>query len=243
MDVVSRFQQVVSSFAGGVDAGPARLPIRLTMGCVGVLPIIGAGLSLFSAPTMRIPIGASDATATAAERAQFTVAQGPCFHAHDTGTRVLATEPVIAQSWPLFHDLIVHTPIRGIVSSPLRDQLAGVGVLDLYLRRSEDVADLDLAEVDAIAKHITEALMEEEMFQNPRNGPLWDHGPLWLNNPAVTDRAYVLMAMGMVSVATGLILEDALAALRAHAYLVDRSLDETARDVVNRVLPASSFTQ
>jgi len=241
VDVVSRFQQVVSSFAGGADAGPARLPIRLTMGCVGVLPIIGAGLSLFSAPTMRIPIGASDATATAAERAQFTVAQGPCFHAHDTGTRVLATEPVIAQSWPLFHDLIVHTPIRGIVSSPLRDELAGVGVLDLYLRQSENVADLDLTEVDAIAQHITEELMAEEMFPSSRNGPLWD-GPLWLNNPAVTDRAYVLMAMGMVSVATGITLEDALAALRAHAYLVDRSLDETARDVVNRVLPAGSFT-
>lgn len=82
--------------------------------------------------------------------------------------------------------------------------------------------------------------MAEEMFPKFRDGPLWD-GPLWLDNPAVTDRAYVLMAMGMVSVASGLRLEDSLAALRAHAYLVDHTLDATARAVVNRVLPADAI--
>jgi len=106
-------------------------------------------------------------------------------------------------------------------------------------------------------------LMAEEMFPKFRDGPLWDgplwdgplwDGPLWLDNPAVTDRAYVLMAMGMVSVASGLRLEDSLAALRAHAYLVDHTLDATAhaylvdhtldataRAVVNRVLPADAI--
>ena len=69
------------------------MPIRLTKACVQVLPITGAGLSLFSAPTMRIPIGASDDTATAAERAQFTVAQGPCFDAHQTGGQVWPPKP------------------------------------------------------------------------------------------------------------------------------------------------------
>ena len=240
MDVVSRFQRVVSDLEDSPEAGAARLPIRLTMGCVQVLPIAGAGLSLFSAPTMRIPVGASDSVATAAERAQFTVAQGPCFAAHDTGARVVATERVLAQQWPMFYDLIVHTPVRGILACPLRDGLAGVGVLDLYVHRSEDLADIDLGEVDAITAQITDTLMAEQMFPNFRNGPLWD-GPLWLNNPAVHDRAYVLMAMGMVSVASGLRLDDSLASLRAHAYLVDQSLDAIARAVVNRVLPAAAI--
>lgn len=216
------------------------MPIRLTKACVRVLPITGAGLSLFSSPTMRIPVGASDPTATAAERAQFTVAEGPCFEAHDTGRRVVATEADIARRWPLYYDLITRTPVRGIVSCPLRDGLTGVGVLDLYVRRSQDVAGLALADVDAIADCITSALVTEEMFPNFRGGPLWD-GPLWLNNPAVTDRAYVLMAMGMVSVASGLRLEDSLAALRAHAFLVGHTLDATARAVVNRVLPAGAI--
>lgn len=44
---------------GSPEAGPARLPLRLTIGYFQVLPVAGAGLSLFSAPTMRIPVGAS----------------------------------------------------------------------------------------------------------------------------------------------------------------------------------------
>src|SRR6478752_5593515 len=68
------------------------------------------------------------------------------------------------------------------------------------------------------------------MFPNFRNGPPWD-GPLWLTIPTVTARAHVMMAMaiGMVSVATGLKLDDALAALRAHAYAVDRTVDSIDR--------------
>ena len=74
------------------------------------------------------------------------------------------------------------------------------------------------------------------MFVHFRNGPPWD-GPLWLTNPTVTARTYVMMAMGMISVATGLRLDDALAALRARAYAIDRTLDSIAWDIVNRNLP------
>jgi hypothetical protein len=79
------------------------------------------------------------------------------------------------------------------------------------------------------------------MFPNFRNGPPWD-GPLWLTNPTVTVRAHVMMAMGMVSVATGLRLDDALASLRAHAYAVDRTVDSIAQDTVHRNLSAASLS-
>jgi hypothetical protein len=240
MNAVERFQRALTCWEDSDEAGPARLPIRLTKACVQVLPVTGAGLSLFSAPTMRIPVGASDDTATAAERAQFTVAQGPCFDAHETGGQVVATETVIAQRWPLFHDLIMQTPIRGILSCPLRDGLSKVGVLDLYVQRSADLAGIDRAEIGAITAYITGALMQDDMFVNFRNGPPWD-GPLWLTNPTVTARTYVMMAMGMVTVATGLRLDDALAALRARAYAVDRTLDSIAQDIVHRNLPAASL--
>jgi len=108
----------------------------------------------------------------------------------------------------------------------------------LYFDRSASVTAVDAAEVDEIAAVITSALVREEMFPNFRNGPIWD-GPLWLNNPTVTARAYVMMAMGMVSVSSGLTLDDSLAALRAHAYAAGRTVDAIASDVVNRVLPTA----
>jgi hypothetical protein len=97
------------------------------------------------------------------------------------------------------------------------------------------------ADIGAITHQITAALMQDDMFPNFRNGPPWD-GPLWLTNPTVTARAYVLMAMGMVSVATGLRLDDSLAALRGHAYSVDRTLDSIAQDIVHGNLPAASLS-
>ena len=63
---------------------------------------------------------------------------------------MVATETVIAKRWPLFYDLIAQTPVRGILSCPLHDGLSRVGVLDLYVHRSEDLAGIDQAEIGAI---------------------------------------------------------------------------------------------
>jgi hypothetical protein len=94
--------------------------------------------------------------------------------------------------------------------------------------------------IGAIARYITAALMRDYMFPNFRNCPPWD-APQRLTNPTVTARAYVMMAMGMVSVATGLRLDDALAALRGHAYAADRTVDSIAQGIVHRDLPAASL--
>ena len=110
--------------------------------------------------------------------------------------------------------------------------------IDLYFDRFDGVTAINAAEVDEIAGIITPALVREEMFPNFRNGPIWN-GPLWLNNPTVTARAYVMMAMGMISVSSGLKLDDSLAALRAHAYAAGRTVDAIANDFVNRVLPTA----
>ena len=181
-------------------------------------------------------------TATIAERLQFTVAQGPCIDAHHTGQRVVVTEPVIAQRWPIFHDrLITQTPVRGIVAVPLGDGLHGIGALDLYCHRSVDVAAINPIDVDAIAGHITTTLVHEQLFPDLRNGPFWD-GPRWLNNPSITGRGYLLMAMGVTSVALALPLADALAILRAHAFAADRTADDTARDIVTGSLSPYRLT-
>ncbi len=239
--ITEEFRTAYAQLRERAVAGPELLPTRLAKACTRVLPIAGAGISMFTAPTMRIPIGASDDTATIAERLQFTVAQGPCIDAHHTGQRVVATEPVIAERWPVFHDrLITHTPVRGIVAVPLGDGLSGIGALDLYCHRSADVAAIDPADVDAIAGHIT-TLVHEQLFPDLRNGPFWD-GPRWLNNPSITGRGYVLMAMGVASVALALPLADALAILRAHAFAADRTVDDTAHDIVTGSLSPYRLT-
>jgi len=105
--------------------GSELVLVRLAKACVRVLPITGAGISIFTAATLRIPVGASDDVAAAAESLQFSTAQGPCFDAQRTGGLIVATEPVIARRWPVFHDrLISQTPVRGVVAAPLGDGLS-----------------------------------------------------------------------------------------------------------------------
>ncbi len=213
-------------------AGPELLPVRLARACVRVLPVTGAGVSIFTAPTMRIPVGASDDIAAAAERLQFSVAQGPCFDAQRMGRLIVATEPVIAKRWPVFHDRLVgETPVRGIIAIPLGEGPARLGALDLYCDRSDRVTNIDLFDVLSAAGYITEALVQAKLLPGLRSGSLWDRGR-WLGNPGVTDRSQVLMAMGMVSVALSVNLNDALALLRAHAFATDITLDSVAHDVI-----------
>jgi hypothetical protein len=202
------------------------------MACVRVLPVTGAGISIFTDPTMRIPLGASGDTAAAAERLQFSVAQGPAFDAQCMGRLIVATESVIAKRWPAFHDrLVSQTPVRGIIAAPLGDGRAGNGTLELYCDRSDDVLNIDLFDVHSVAGYLTEALAQAELLPASRDESLWDSGR-WLGNPGVSDRSQVLMAMGMVSVALAVNLNDALALLRAHAFVNDNTLDSVAHDVI-----------
>lgn len=217
-------------------AEPDLVPVWLAMACVRVLPITGAGISIFTSATMRIPVGVSDDVAAAAERAQFAVAQGPCFDAHRTGRLIVATEPVIAQRWPVFHDrLISQTPVRGVIAAPLRDGPAGIGALDLYCNRSEDVLSIAPADVRSAAGYITEELIHTGLLPALRNGSLWDRSR-WQENAGVTGRSHVLMAMGMVSVGLSLNLDDALAILRGRAFVTDSTLDLVAHDVIKGAL-------
>ncbi|MGS0684559.1 GAF domain-containing protein [Nakamurella sp. GG22] len=241
MSILERFKDAVAATAVHEDTSPAQLPIRLSKACTRVLPVAGAGLSLFSDPTMPIPIGASDDTALIAEQLQFTTAEGPCFTAHRTGQSVIAADLVIAQRWPIFHDgLITRTPIRGIVSIPLPDALTGFGVLDLYVHHPDDLARINLDHLQPITGYIAAALSAGPLFPQFRDGPPWG-GPLWSQVPAAGARGNVMIAMGMLSVTLGLGLADALAALRAHAFTAGRTVDATAFDIIDRTLPTTAL--
>jgi hypothetical protein len=50
------------------------------------------------------------------------------------------------------------------------------------------------------------------------------------------------MAMGVISVALALPLADALAILRAHAFSADRTLDDTAHDIVSGAMSPYRLT-
>ena len=222
------FANAFSLLGRGPLAGPELVPVRLATACTQVLGIAGAGISVFTGDGIRVPVGASDTDSANAERLQFTAAEGPCISAHQSGKPVMATESEIAHRWPAFYrGLIDETPFRGVSSMPLRNGLAEMATIDFFFHRSDDVAGIDLHQVDAILELVTDTLLDE-MPLAP------DSVPRWLDSPAAEERSWIFLAIGMINVDARLTTQDALEVLRALARTNSQSVDETARDLVNR---------
>lgn len=232
MSITEQFSAAVVAAADELP-GLELLPERLARACRAVLPVDGAGISLFFAPDRRLPLGSSDDAAAEVERLQFTVGEGPCLSSHEERRAVLADEAVIASRWPAFHDdMVSRSAVRSVVSVPLEDQFREMGVLDLYLVPPRDLEELDMVAVLAVVGEITAALRAA----NGRTSADAD-GPAWLDAPAAERRSLVWQAMGFVNVGLGITSPDALAVLRAHAYSQSIALDDLAVQVLDRAVP------
>jgi hypothetical protein len=236
MPLVQAFHVALAASAADLP-GSELLPERLARACAEVLPVDGAGISLFFAPDRRLPLGASDPVSAEAERLQFTVGEGPCLTSHATGDIVVADAATMRTRWPGYHDaLVTRTPIRGTLSLPLRDGLRGIGALDLYAVPPRVVGSLVLADVVTIGAQVAAVLASQS-----RQDRVSSDGPAWLDAPAAERRSTVWQAIGFVNSALGVPSPDALALLRAHAYANGQSVDDLARQLLDRQVPVEQL--
>jgi hypothetical protein len=213
------------------------LAMRICRACVDGLDVDGAAISLLTARTARQTLAATDETAELLEDLQFTLNEGACMEAARTGRPVLVADLQQSSSsvarWPMFAAAVLeHSAVRAVFALPLQWGAVNLGVLDLYRIAPGALDDAQMR--DAIASADAAALMMLGLRTDPEQG---DAG--WLDH-AVAYRAEVHQATGMVSVQLHTTAAEALARIRAHAFLHDRLLVEVARDVVGRRL---TFTE
>jgi hypothetical protein len=236
MSLVEDFR--IALTASAVDLpSPELLPERLARACSRVLPVDGAGISMFFASDRRLPLGASDEVSAEAERLQFTVGEGPCLSARAEGRVMVSDEADIAARWPTFHsELVTRTPIRGIISLPLAEDLASFGALDLYVVPPQDTGAVTLADALAVTREVTTTFLAS----STRAAGTSD-GPIWLDAPAAQRRSLVWQAMGFLNAALQVSSVDALAMLRARAYGEGLELDTLAHRVLDREVPVEQL--
>lgn len=236
MTIAGRFEEALDTVADPRLAGRELLPERLSIACARTLPVDDAGLSLNGPDGRRIPLGASSEDAARAERLQFTVGEGPCMTAQAAREPVFAMLGDLRRRWPPFADLLVdRTPYRAVVALPLREAIAGLGAMDLYLVREEDVPALDVFEALAVGDLVTSVLSDSAVWSD------WpaDRGPEWLHGPAARRRAAVWEAGGLVGLALDVDAPTALDLMRGCAYAAGRAVDDIAADLVaGRLAPA-----
>ena len=180
----------------------------------------------------RETLWATDPVAELLEDLQFTLNEGACMEAATTGNPVLVPDlrhGAESARWPIFAAAVIEqTPVAGAVRTAAavgRGQPRGAGPVPDVPGGLSDVQWRDaLAAVDTAAL----------MMLGQRTDP-GDDGGGWLD-PALGHRAEIHQATGMVLVQLGISATDALARLRAHAFVHQRLLIDVARDVVARRL-------
>ncbi len=159
---------------------------------------------------------------------QFSLGEGPCLEAHNSGLPVLVPDLTVAGSrWPAFASAASAIGVRAEFSLPLQVGTAGLGTLDMSRSEPGMLADDEFTDALVAADIATDALLTlQDMDGSAELTELLTTGG--------TDRLVVHQATGILSVKLDLGVSDALARLRAHAFRTGRPLHEIASNVVNR---------
>ena len=128
--------------------------------------------------------------------------------------------------WPMFADAVVQlTPVRALFALPLQWGAVNLGVIDLY--RSEPGGLSADQHRDALAAADNAAWLILDQCTDPA-------GTLRRLDPSAQHRAEIHQATGMVAVQLEVGVTEALARLRAHAFVEQRLLLDVAHDIVSR---------
>jgi hypothetical protein len=207
--------------------------------CVADLDVDGAAVSMLTMTAARQTLFATDATAMVLEELQFTLNEGVCLQAGAAGFPVLVPDmsaTAATARWPAFAAALAERATVGaLFALPLQWGGVNVGVLDLYRRAPGALPPAQWRDVQVATD--TAAVMMLALHTDPDAHPTDPRRPVagW---PEVTlvGRAEVHQATGMVLAQMGVSAQDALARMRAYAFLVDRLLIDVAGDIVGRRL-------
>lgn len=232
----SATRALLSIIRNGAD--DRRLAEQICRACVEGLDVDGAAISLLTATVSRETLWATDPVAELLEDLQFTLNEGACMDAAATGVPVLvpdlhhATETV---RWPIFAAALAEqSDVCALFALPLQWGTVNLGVMDLYRIAPGGLTDEQYR--DALSAADTAA----RMLLGQRTDPADPHDVGgWLDH-GLGSRAEIHQATGMVLAQLGISATDALARLRAHAFVEQRLLIDVTKDVVARRL---TFTQ
>lgn len=236
-DVAYRLFLELEGSATGPLAGVELLPARLMAALSAILPVDGAGLSVLSG--IRVPLGASNEYATAAERLQSTLGDGPCLTAYAQSEALLAHEERLQECWPVFYDeLVEHTPFRTVASIPMFTGMGRFGAIDLYWNTPSVPDENTSMEAAATLAPVIASLLTTSSPQT--NERLGVSTQAWIEAPPVRARMQVWQAIGMLN-ARKLNSANALSVLRAAAYSRDLTIDELSEQLIARQISAQQI--
>lgn len=128
MSDVDRVRAGLAAAAAGPGGGAAAN--RLCAGCVDLLAVDGAALSLINTGAS-YSVGLSGSGIDALAELQFTLGEGPCLDVVDSSAPVLTPDLNNTQRWPTFAGAATRLGIRAVFAIPVTVAGFPIGVLAL----------------------------------------------------------------------------------------------------------------
>ncbi len=216
-----RFWAVLS---GAADHEPPSLA-TLCRGCVVLLPVSGAAISLMAPAHSQSVASAFDGRARAVQDLEFTLGEGPAMDAYAQSLPVLVPDVMSrARRWPQFCAAVAAMGVEAVFALPLVTTAASIGVLVLYRDEAGALDDHELDDALEVADLVTQLVLVMQS-EAATESVAWALG-------GSDHRAVVHQATGMIAVQIDSDVEEALVRLRAHSFAADRPIREVAEDVV-----------
>lgn len=213
--------------------------------CRELLSGMGATMSVSTGGGSLEPLATTDASTEALEELQYTLGQGPAYDAGASTPPVLAPDleaPAAELTWPVFAPAAVAQGVRAIFAFPVAVGAARLGILSVHRRSAGSLSVDELADGLVCAEAALELALDERIGSG-RHDAEYPGDVVFSDQKMVrlSDRRMdIHQASGMVSVQLGVQVAEALARLRAYAYVHDRRLVDVAAAVVARRLRFTS---
>lgn len=212
------------------DVGGRPVLDRFLVLTAELLSVSAAAVAVIGDGQHRGSLSVSDPRYAAVDDLQFSLGEGPCLDARRWGHPVLAPDLAAGDGgWTAFPSAALGHGVGAVFAFPLSVGGQGLGVLSLYRDAPGPLGTADLSDAIELSRIATHLLLDLQAGLVPGSVParladILDH------------RAHVHQATGMIAAQLGTDVATALARLRSHAWSNDRSIDDVARDVVDRVL-------
>lgn len=196
---------------------------------VELLPVSGASISVFRDGGNPSTVCSSDAVAARLDAMQFALGEGPRWEVARTGQPAISADVTHDPhpEWPIFGAKIASLGVGALFAFPIMTGAVMMGVVDLY-RRTPGILD---PTATSAARSLARRVATPAVLEALRSAELH---PSTERTRAPALRREVHQAVGMVFVQLEVTTSEALALLRAHAFATDRTLEDVARDVVDR---------
>lgn len=234
-DATRRAQALVVAASADPDLRGVAVELqRVCRAAVEALPVDGAVIHLMS--------DGKDAGVAASSAARwhrigeltFTIGEGPCLDAARRRRPVLVPElRRAATRWPGYASVAQGHGVAAVFEFPMQVGAVSFGVLELSAETPSVLEHDDLTLALAFARIATDFLLDG--LSANRGSEIADD----LGRPL--NRSEIHQAQGMVMVALGITLAEAMIRLRARAFADDVPLIELARGVISGVVQPKNW--